>query len=132
MRYLLKILPVIALILLGLPAAASAHGGLDDDGVNAAPITASDVTYDQAVGTSADTETVIEASNSELPMKRCFGACCCQGMSHCSSSCGAPSVLNAGDAVIAFDAIAVSKLRPYDPSIASLDRKFGLERPPRG
>jgi len=132
MRYLLKILPVIALMLLGLPAAASAHGGLDDDGVNAAPVTASYVNYDQAAGTSAGSETVIEASNSELPMKRCTGSCCCQGMSHCSSSCGAPSALNAGGAVIAFDEMAASRLRPYDPSIASLDRKFGLERPPRG
>jgi hypothetical protein len=132
MRYLLKILPVIALVFLGLPAAANAHGGFDDDGVRAAPITVSDVKFDHSAEASSDAKTIVEASNSELPQKRCVGPCCTQGMSHCSSSCGAPSALNGRDAIIVFDDTFASKLRPHGSSIASLDRKFGLERPPRG
>ncbi len=95
MRYLLKILPVIALMLLGLPAAANAHGGFDDDGVNAAPVTVSDLKFDHSAEASSDAKTIVEASNSERPLKRCVGPCCSQGMSHCSSSCSAEASLQA-------------------------------------
>jgi hypothetical protein len=132
MRYLLKILPVIALMLLGLPAAANAHCDSDDDGVHAAPVTVSDLKFDQLAEASSDAVTIVETSNSELPLKRCVGPCCSQGMSHCRSSCSAPLALNGRDAIIVFDDTFASKLRPHGSSIASLDRKFGLERPPRG
>lgn len=132
MRYLLKILPVIALVFLGLPAAANAHGGFDDDGVRAAPITVSDVKFDQSAEASSDAETIVETSNSELPLKRCVGPCCSQGMSHCGSSCSAPLALNGRDTLIAFDDTRASKVRTYGASIARLNLQFGLERPPRG
>jgi hypothetical protein len=132
MRYLLKILPVIALVLLGLPAAANAHCDSNDDGVRAAPITVSDVKFNQSAEASSDVKTIVEASNSELPLKRCIGPCCSQGMSHCSSSCSVPLALNGRDTVIAFDDTRAIKVRPYGTAIARLDLKFGLERPPRG
>lgn len=132
MRYLLKILPVIALVLLGLPAAANAHCDSDDDGVHPAPVTVSDVKFNHSAEASSDAETIVETSNSELPLKRCVGPCCSQGMSHCSSSCSVPLALNGRDTLIAFNDTRASRARPYGASVAHLDLQFGLERPPRG
>lgn len=130
MRALLKMLAVIALTVVGWSSVASAHGGVSHVGQRSSPSSAARSLH-QATQTKLAAETVIEASNVGAPISDCNGPCCCQGMSHCSSSCGTPSALNSAS-VAAHDLTdAGAKVRAFLGGIASLDRKFGLERPPR-
>lgn len=131
MRAFLKMLAVIALTVVGWSSVASAHGGMIHDGQGSSSSFAARSFGHQAPRTTLAGETVIEASNVEAPSSDCAGSCCCQGLSHCSSSCGAPSALNDAS-VAAHDLTDIGvKVRAFLGRIASLDRKFGLERPPR-
>lgn len=129
MRYWVKFLALMALMTLGLTTAASAHGGVDGD-VSARPVMAGQVHADtdaEILGTSAQ---YFEAS--EVPVDRpCTGACCCLGISHCSPCGPSASALQGVGAGINYDPAGKRINVAYNSLAKTLDRKFGLERPPR-
>ena len=129
----LKLLAMMTLVIVGLPAAASAHGGdFDSDGVTTSAYTAESRGTDAASETSLPAVLFFEASQSPSQTHDCTGSCCCQGMSHCSSSGGCSSSALNGNALLAFDP-RVARVATFDDRILkNLDPSFGLERPPRG
>ena len=124
---------LMTLMILGLPAVASAHGGAFDDESSVA-ISASATSSPEAREISApkSAEHFLESAGAPAQTRHCRGSCCCQGISHCSSSCGsALSALNAG-APLVFDARVVRINVFGDQVVKHLDPAFGLERPPKG
>lgn len=127
MRISLKLLGFLTLLMLGLPAAASAHGAIHKD-ASGAP------SYALAINGNHDaTASAVQyfEADPSLPQGHpCSASCCCEGISHCNSTCGA-SALNSAAEPIVF-ALSARRIRlAYDALAKPRDRKFGLERPPR-
>lgn len=115
--------------MLGAPSVANAHGGrVDGDAVRVAVHS-----QDQSAPRGDLAVPEYFEIGGALPAERnCAGACCCQGMSHCSSQCGSPSAALHKILQLSANAPVRRIGLAYDPAVKALDRKFGLERPPRG
>ncbi|CEJ87968.1 exported hypothetical protein [Hyphomicrobium sp. GJ21] len=125
LRTWFQILALFALALFGVPAAASAHGGQDERATPQVQVATADT--DQSIVT---TDAQFENS-SVLPSGHCNGECCCDGPSHCAP-CGPSSSAMSQDGQVLLHAPLVTRVGvPRDMSLRALDRKFGLERPPR-
>lgn len=130
LRHWFPIVVLLALLTLGAPSVANAHGGrIDGDTVTVA-------VHSQDQSTPKRHDLVAPEYfeiGGALPAERnCTGACCCQGMSHCSSQCGSPSAALHKIPQLSANVPVRWIGLAYDSSVKVLDRKFGLERPPRG
>lgn len=128
MRAWLQFIAVVLLVALGFPAAASAHGGVADEVFVAPVIAGQSQAEDNAPNLAAPQ--YFEAR--EFPAGyHCTGACCCLGISHCAPCGPSTSALQSVGDGINYDP-AVKRINvAYDSVAKALDRKFGLERPPR-
>jgi hypothetical protein len=128
LRTWLQSIAFVLLIALGFPAAASAHGGVADE-VSAAPVITS---QSHAENNTANAAAPQYFETSQFPTSHpCTGSCCCVGMSHCAPCGSSVSALQGADAGINYDPAARRIGFYYDTRAHALDRKFGLERPPR-
>ena len=131
----LKLLAILTLMMLGLPAVASAHcdhpGG--GDSATAVVATVQDTVVAESAGkSSAPAHSDHFYETSQLPIQKscCTGSCCCQGMSHCGSSGGSSMLIGSSPLVVPkLDATRIAHFE--DQVLKHLDPAFGLERPPR-
>ena len=135
----LKLLALMTLVMLGLPAVASAHGGqFDDEGLATTASVAAAETRD--TGAASDLNAPVrachffEATQAPGQTRHCTGSCCCcQGMSHCGSSGGCSTSALAGLGTLPALDHEVTRIARFDDQVPkNLDPSFGLERPPRG
>ena len=132
----LKLLAILTLLMLGLPAVASAHcdhpGG--GDSATAVVATVQDTVVTQSAGAfSAPTHSVHFYETSQLPTQKscCTGSCCCHGMSHCGSSGSSSMLIGSSPLVVPkLDATRIAHFE--DQVLKQLDTASGLERHPRG
>ena len=132
----LKLLAILSLMMLGLPAVASAHCDHPGDGDSATAVVASvqnTVVAESAGELSAPTHSDHFYETSQLPTQKscCTGSCCCQGMSHCGSSGGSSMFI--GSSPLAVPKLDTTRIAHFEVRVLKhLDPAFGLERPPRG
>ena len=137
----LKLLAILTLMMLGLPAVASAHCEHPSDGDSTIAVVASvpDAVVAQSAGEQSAGELsthtrsgyFFEASQPPSQKSCCTGSCCCQGMSHCGSSGGSSMFIGSSPLVVPkLDATRIAHFE--DQVLKHLDPAFGLERPPRG
>lgn len=133
----LKLLAMMTLMMLGLPAVANAHGGhFGGEGV----VTSASAAEADDAGAASDwnapehTGHFFEAAQAPGETRHCTGSCCCcQGMSRCGSSGGCSwSALNGIGSLLIFGSDVTRVASFEDQVLKHLDPSFGLERPPRG
>jgi hypothetical protein len=124
LRTWLQFLAFLVVALFSVMAQASAHGGPDSDWPGHSQFSSEDADQTKPSG-----PTYFE--NSTLPIGHCKGLCCCDGPSHCAPCGPTSSALNEGGEAISHVPVATRIGFPWDTGSHTLDRKFGLERPPR-
>ena len=131
-----KLLAILTLMMLGLPAVASAHCEHPSDGDNTIAVveTVPDAVVAQSAGewsTPTRSDYLFEASQTPSQKSCCIGSCCCQGMSHCGSSGG--SSMFTGSSSLVVPKLDTTRVAHFEDQVLKhLDPTFGLERPPRG
>ena len=139
MRHLpnwLKLLAILTLMMLGLPAVASAHCEHPSDGDSTIAVVATvpNAVVAQSAGelsTPTRSDYFFEASQTPSQKSCCIGSCCCQGMSHCGSSGGSSMFI--GSSPLAVPKLDTPRIAHFEDQVLKhLDPTFGLERPPRG
>jgi hypothetical protein len=128
----LKLLSLLALVLVGSPTVASAHGGHEDE-----PVMSAEYVADRSAGQTAASDFSEQAHFFETAHHvprggPCSGSCCCcQGMTHCGASGCSLSALDGHDAFSAFDARGIRLVLFEDQLPPRLHSSSGLERPPK-
>jgi hypothetical protein len=129
----LKLLSLLALVLVGSPTIASAHGGHDDGPTTAWGYVAEKPNVDRsATADSSQQAHFFEASRLVPGSEPCNGSCCCcQGMAHCGpSGCSLSALVGHNDG----SAISRETTR-LAFSEYQLSTRFhcssGLDRPPK-
>jgi hypothetical protein len=127
----LKLLPLLVLAIVGLPAVASAHGGHDSAPAQRGEIRG-DWNWHQGVMQAPSEQVRVVETSHHLPgAGPCIGFCCCQGMVHCSASGCQFSALPSLDGLPAFDAPLAQRASIKNDLPRHLHCSSGLDRPPK-
>ena len=128
----LKLLSLLALVLVGSPAVANAHGGHESDPAETAEYVAERNADQSVVLDLSEQARFFETAHHVPGSGPCSGSCCCyQGMTHCSASGCSLSALDGHHAFSAIDAPGTRLVLFEDQLPPRLRPSSGLERPPK-